>query len=474
MSNLNILIMGAGEVGKGLARRLSNEGHHVKIIDIKASVLADLETQLDVMGLEGNGASASVLMEAGVGEADLFIGVSDNDERNMLACAVAKRFGVKTTIARVRSEEYIFPDRSHYADSMDIDLIINPDEVASLELYDLLENPAATSVADFAGGRLKLVGFPVRKDAPIAGLSLSEWPSLDLEGPILAATVLRDQETFIPRGDDRLHVGDKIFIIAAPASLDSVNAIGGVKERELKKVVMVGASRVSFFLAERLEKAGARSIIIDKDEKRCQQFAEELNDTTILLGDGRDVSILSEAGLSDTDGFIAASQDDETNILAALLAKERGAKRVITLMRKPQYLPLLTHIKPIDVAINPRLVTINAIMRYVRKGKILSMATLAQDQAEAIEYEMPSNSTLTGRPLKEGFMPRHTLLGAIIRGNEIIIPRGDDVLLPKDHVLIIALKKAVKELDELLEAKGLSNPFQRFFKKATTGMFFLP
>lgn len=471
VSSLNVLIMGAGEVGKGLARRLSSEGHQVKIVDINPAILSELETQLDVIGLEGNGASVSVLKKARIEEIDLFIGVSDNDERNMLACGIAKQFGVTTTIARVRSEEYIFPDRSFYARSMDIDLIINPDEVASLELYDLLENPAATSVADFASGRLKLIGFPVRPEAPIAGRALSEWPSLQLEGPVLAATVLRDHQTFIPRGDTRLQAGDRIFIIASPDSLDSVNTMGGCTDRELKKVVMVGASRVSFFLAERLEEAGARSVIIDKDERRCQQFAEELNDTTVLLGDGRDISILNEAGVKEADGFIAASQDDETNILSALLAKEQGARRVITLMRKPQYIPLLMHIRPIDVAINPRMVTIHAIMRYVRKGKILSMTTLAEDQAEAIEYEVPDNSPLVGKQLKDGFMPRDTLLGAIVRGKEIIIPRGEDTLKSSDHVLIIALKKAVPDVDDLLSPRGPSNRLQRMFKRVQSRSF---
>jgi trk/ktr system potassium uptake protein len=461
---MNILIMGAGEVGKGLSKRLSSEGHQVKVIDIDASVLEELETHVDVMGMEGNGACASLQLDAGVKEMDLFIGVSDNDERNMIACSIAKQFGVATTIARVRSDEYIFPDRSYYATSMGIDLIINPDEVASVELFDLLENPAAISVADFASGRLKLVGITVKKESIVCARTLSEWPELGLNQSMLAAAVVRNGEAFIPRGDTCLQAGDNVFVIASPSALDSVNQIGAIQNRELKKVVLVGASRVSFFLAERLEKTGTRTLIIDKDEKRCRWFAEELEQATILFGDGRDISILKEAGVDDADGFIAASQDDETNILSALLAKEQGAKRVITLMRKPQYIPLMEHIKPIDVAINPRLVTINAIMRYVRQGRIITMASLAAEQAEAIEYEIPAESPLIGRPLKEGFLPRKVLLGAIVRGDEIIIPRGDDTLQPQDHIVVIALKKSISDIDDLLSENGPSSRLQKLFK----------
>lgn len=460
---MNIVIMGAGEVGKGVAKRLVNEGHNVSIIDLNPVVLADLESHVDVKGIEGNGASGNVLKAAGIEQADLFIGVSDNDERNMIACSIAKQFGVKTTIARVRSEDYIVPDRSYYAKSMNIDLIINPDEVAAQELYDLLENPIAHSVADFSSGRLKLVGFRVRKESPLCNRTLRELPSLGFEGEMIVASLVRNREACIPRGDTKVHLGDEIFVIASPTALDKVNEMGGQKDRTLNRVILVGASRVSYFLAERFENTDTRIILIDKDEKRCNEFASELSSTTVLLGDGRDVSILDEAGVQDADGFITASKDDETNILSALLAKERGAKRVISLMRKPQYIPLMAHIKPIDVAVNPRSVTINAIMRYVREGKILAMASLADDMAEAIEIEVPPMSPIIGKKLKEGFIPRSILLGAIVRGDQVIIPRGDDALQLNDRVVLIALKNSFEHVNAMFSSNGGKSAVKRFF-----------
>ena len=469
-SELKILIMGAGEVGKGLAQRLSAEGHEITVIDIRPQVLEELETHVDVMTTVGNGASAQVLLQAGIEKTDLFISVCDNDDRNLIACALAKQFNVPTTIARVRNEEYLHPDRAPYSQAMNIDLIINPDEVACMELFDLLDNPVASSVADFAGGRLKLVGASLTLDAPVCDRTLQELPELGFGGSLLIALIVRDTEVIIPRGDTRLLSGDRIFVIAETQSLNRVNEMGGVTNRNLRKVVMVGASRVSYFLATQYEKTDTHTILIEQDIDRCQEFASELRNATILQGDGTDINILTEAGIQDADGFIAASQDDETNILSALLAKERGAKRVITLLRKPQYIPLMARIKPIDVAVNPRLSTINAIMRYVRKGKILSMAILADGRAEAFEVEVAPDSVLGGRQLKEGFMPRNALLAAIVRNEEVIIPNGDDTLYPHDRAIVIALKEIVNRVDELFARSPKTSMMKKVFQSISKNL----
>ncbi len=446
---LSIIIVGAGEVGKGLAKRLSQEGHQVTIIDSNPAVLADIESQLDVLTVFGNGASAEILLQAGIKQTDLLIGVSDNDECNLLACAIVKQFNVAHTIARVRNEEYLLPDRSYYGKAMNIDLIINPDEVAALELFDLLENPIANSVTDFAGGKLKLVGFRATTASPICNRTLQELPQLGFSDSMLVGSLVRGQEVIIPRGDTRVLPGDQVYVIANTSSLSLLNDMAGIVARELRKVVIVGASRVSYFLLDKLQNKGANLILIEQNEQRCEQFATELIHVTILNGDGTDINMLSEAGVSEADGFVAASQDDETNILSALLSKERGAKRVISLLRKPQYIPLLAHIKPIDVAVNPRMSTINAIMRYVRQGKIMMMATMAEDKAEAIEVEVESESVLIGKKLKDGFLPRDVLLGAIVRGEDVIIPSGEDELRANDRAIIIALKEKVDKVDAL-------------------------
>ena len=466
---LTVIIMGAGQVGQGLARRLTKEGHQVKIIDANTTLLAEIENHVDAMCIPGNGASAQVLIDAGIQNADLFIGVSDNDECNMVAASLAKQFNVATAIARVKNEEYLVPDRALYADAMGLDLIINPDEVASLELHDLLMIPMANSVAEFAEGRLKLIGFQVKPESLLCGKPLKELPKLGYDETLLFACVVRNGDVVVPRGDTIVNAGDQVYVITSPSGYGYLSELGGAKDAALKKVVVIGASRAAFFLAERLEAAGVHLIIIEQNEARCELFADLLQEATILHGDGTDMSMLKEAGVRDADGFIASSQDDETNILAALLAKQEGAKRVISITRKPQYIPLLRYIEPIDVAINPRLSTINAIMRFVRKGKTLSMTTLADDRAEAIELEVVESSPLVGKKLKESPFPQNVLLGAIVRGEEILIPKGEDALLAGDHAIIIALTESVGKIDDLFAGQE-KNGWRSMMKKAAKNL----
>lgn len=448
-SALKIIISGAGQVGSGLAERLGPQGHKVTLIDTNSTLLSELDTHLDVMCLEGNGASATILQEAGASKADLYIGVSNSDECNLIGGALAKQMGTRISLIRVRNENYLLPTPDLYRQAMNLDLIINPDETAAQELYDLIINPVATNVADFASGRLKLIGMGITRDSPMAGKLLRNIAELKLGGKFLLACIIRNDEVIIPRGDAQIHVGDKAWVITTPDSYDSVNKLGGINNRTLKKVVLVGASRISYFLATKLKELGTKVVLIEKNQARAERFAEDLNETMILKGDGTDVVMLNEAGVNESDGFIAASQDDETNILAALLAKENGSRRVISVTRKPQYLPLMSHIKPIDIAINPRFSTLNAIMRYVEKGKSLSMTMLAGNRAEAFEVEVSEHSSLAHQELKSITFPSNVILGAIVRGDSVIIPSGDDHLLPDDHAIVIANVESVRKVDEL-------------------------
>ncbi len=468
---MKIVIMGAGEVGKKLAIGLNQYNHQVTIIDTNQALLKDLEGKIDVMTVTGNGASATVLEEAGIENANWFIGVSNNDECNLIACAVAKQFDTQKTIARVRNEHYMIPERKYscYKNSMNIDWIINPDEVAALELCDVLENPVALSVNDFANERLKLVGMKVTSDAPISNRSLKELPELNIYGRWCVACIVRDKEVYIARGGDtQILPGDEVYIIAAPDALTAVNQLGGVESRELHKVVIVGASRVSYYILERFKKSNTHIMLVEEDAERCQQFASEFEHAVVHNADATDMDFLTqELGIQEADGFISASKDDETNVLSALLAKQKGVKRVITMIRKPQYMPLLEHIRHIDIAINPRQSTINAILRYVQQGKHLSMATMAEDRAEAVEVEVIPQSPYIGRQLKENFLPQDILLGAIVRGDEVIIPSGEDALQSGDRVILIAKKKVVDKVDELFASPEKSKGFKKFMDSVT-------
>ena len=459
---MKIVIVGAGEVGKGIAKQLVEEDHHVTLVDRNPDTVSELESQMDALCIEGNGASAQVLEKAGIKTADMLIAVSDHDEMNMLACAVAHAFGVATTVARVRSEAYTVHHRSLYRDAMHINLLINPDEVAAQEFYSLLQIPIATEVADFAEGHMKLVGFRVTPKSPIANHYIKELPELGFGESILVASIVRNDELIIPSGDTRVVPGDRVFVLAREEVLGTVSQMGGRDPEPAKRVIIVGGSRAAFYLATRLAENNIQCTLIDVNRSRCERLAEELEGTLVLCADGTDVNSLVEAGVAGVDGFIAVSEDDETNILSALLAKERGAQKVISLLRKSQYIPLMEHIRMIDVALNPRVATINAILRFVRQGKILSIATIYEDRAEAMEVVVSPDSPLIGRPLRESFLPRDVLLGAIVRNGKIRIPRGDDSLQAGDSAIVVAPRRMIKEINQLLAKAKLTTRIRRF------------
>lgn len=461
---LKVVIMGAGEVGKGLARELIAQGNDVTLIDKKASLLSELESHFDILTVVGSGSDLSTLKSCNPEKTDLFIAVSSNDEHNLLSCAAAKQLGVKVTITRIRTDDFITEDSELYKKALNIDLIINPDEVAAQELYDLILNPVAHSVKDFAKGKVKLIGFKLHKKAPICNRMLKEIPELGYKGSLLIACVVRGSDVVIPRGDFTLLQNDMIYIIAETDSLKIVNQMGGIDRIHVDKAVMVGASRVAQFLAEKFEESSTRLLVIDKDKVRCEQFATELSNVTMLNGDGTDISLLKESGVSEADAFISVSEDDETNILAGLLAKEQGTKRSIVLIRKPQYIPLLAHISPIDVSINPRISTIHSIMRYIRQGEAVSMTLFADDKAEAVEVVVSEDSPLAGKKIKDINIPNHVLLGAILRGDDVMIPKGDNELKANDRVIVIGLKETVEQMDKLISLAEKPTTLRQIFK----------
>lgn len=460
---LKVVIMGAGEVGKGLAKELSAQGHDVTIIDTQAHLLNELDAHADIMTILGSGSDLSVLKNCHLEHTNLFIAVSSNDEHNLLACAAAKQLGADVTITRLRTDDFITADRELYKKALNIDLIINPDEVAAQELYDVILNPVAVSVKDFAKGKVKLIGFKLKSNAPICNRMLKEIPELGYDRSLLIACVVRGNDVIIPRGDFNLLANDMVYAIAESDSLKLVNQMGGVKNTAIDKVVFVGATRVSQFLAEKFASSHTRLLVIEKDKIRCEQFATDLANITMLNGDGTDIALLKESGVAEADAFIALSEDDETNILSSLLAKEQGTKRVIVLIRKPQYIPLLSHIQPIDVAINPRISTIHSIMRFIRQGEAVSMTMFADNKAEAVEVVVSEDSPLAGKKIREINIPNHVLLGAILRNGGVMIPKGENDLRANDRVIVIGLKETVEKMDKLISHPDRPTTLRQMF-----------
>lgn len=444
---MRVIIVGAGEVGFQIAKFLAIENHDVVIIDKSKEKLKRITDDLDVAVMEGPGGSPSVLQEAGIKEADMLLAVTDMDEVNMIACLVAKAmFQVPQNMARIRNFEY--SDNEILLKSLGIDTAISPEIEAAKAVIRLLEAPFAADVVDFEEGKAKVIGFKVPSDSKLIGKALQ---NLDLKKPkVLIGAIQRDERMIIPTGDDVIRKDDIIYMPAKAASLDLVcNSIGAVT-RPVKKIMIVGGGRVGYYVAKTMEERNISVKVIEKDPERCKFLRKSLKKSLVLRGDGSDQKLLNEENIADMDVFAAISNNEELNIMASLLAKRLGVKKVITIVNKTDYLPLASNIG-IESVLSPRLITADTILRYVRGSNILSLTTIADGKAEIMEAEVKDDSVLVGKSLAEVEMPNKSLIGIIIRGEDIIIPSGDDRILAKDKLVIFTLEDAIKKVEELLK-----------------------
>lgn len=447
---MKVLIVGGGEVGFHLARRLSEENQDVILIESDPERADFASQQLDVLTVTGNGASLPVLEKAGVRGARMLLAVTSQDEVNLIACLAASRMGVEYTIARVSNPEYYERGSVLSREALGIDLLINPEKECALETYQLLQTEAATDVVQFADGRVQLLGVVVREGAPVAGRSLADIGSDLREFHFVTVAVIRGGTTVIPRGHDRIEAGDLIYLLAPTAEVQSVPPLAGYERHPLRRVMIAGGSSEGEYLAQLLESHGIECTILDHDRRRCLELAERLPRSLVLHADATDLELLEMEGVAGIDGFVAATGHDETNMLSSLLAKTVGARKVVSLVNKFDYLPIVPKVG-IDAAVSPRMATVNAILRYVRRGRVMTVAALKGIDAEAIEFNVGPHAKVAGQALKELDLPAGSLIGTIMRDDEIIIPRGDDQILPGDEVIVFALPDAISEIERRFE-----------------------
>ncbi|MGK7310891.1 MAG: Trk system potassium transporter TrkA [Candidatus Longimicrobiales bacterium M2_2A_002] len=445
---MRIMIIGAGAVGFHLARRLSEEHQDVVVIESDPERARMIEEQLDVMTVNGNGASLPVLEQGNIGKADLLLAVTSKDEVNLVSCLAASRMGVRFKVARVSNPEYYETGSALSREQLGIDLMINPERECAWETFQLLNSEAATDLAQFAEGRLQLVGLRVRDGAPVAGKSMVELDEAMGDRPFVTVAVIRDGETEVPRGTTRIEAGDQIFILAPAAEMPFIPAMAGYKDFQLRRVMIAGGSDEAVYLAGHLAEHGVDCTILDVDRKRCAELAETLPKALVLHADATDMELLEMEGIEGIDGFVAYTPRDETNMLASLLAKTQGARKVISLIHRFDYVPLVSRVG-IDAAVSPRLSTVNAILRYVRRGNVASVVTLQGIDAEAIEFDVRSDTRAAGNEVRELPIPRGAIVGAILRSSRVITPRGRDEIRAGDRVVIFALPDAIGEIERL-------------------------
>lgn len=443
---MRILILGAGEVGFHLARQLSEENHDVVIIEESRDRARSIQDAMDAMVVQGNAASLGVLEKAGIQRTDLLLAVTSVDEINLMGCLTAAQYKVPIKIARVSKPDYFEYSGILPAERLGVDLMINPEQECALETFQLLQSAAATDFSQFEGGLVQLIGMRVTSDAPIAGKTLVELGREYRRSHYLIAAIVRDGTTVIPKGSDRVQAGDHIFIIGEPSRLPEVLPLAGHTGFKLRRVIIAGGSREGFLLAKMLEEHHVGCTIIESNRARAAVLAETLGSTLVLHGDATDLELLEIEGAGETDGFVGFTGSDETNLLSSLLAKTLGARKVVSLIERAHYIPLLSRVG-IDAAVSPRRSTVNAILGYVRRGSVLSVTTLKGTDAEVIEYNISERFPYAGRPLSDVRFPAGSLIGAIIRGNRVIIPRGTDAIRIGDRVIVFTLPDAISQVE---------------------------
>jgi trk system potassium uptake protein TrkA len=448
---LKIIIVGAGEVGYHISQKLSEENQDVFLIDKDPEKIRRITENLDVQAILGSGTGPKTLRDSGIKEADMLVAATDSDEVNLFACLLAKNLNPYILkVARVRSPEYLEEKELFSQDFLGVDRIINPVSAMVEQIRSLMMAPGASDVVNFEEGRVKLIGVTVKPDSPFVDRQLASFRGA--EGKVLVGAIVRGEQVFIPRGEDTIRVNDLVYLVVKGGDVPYEFGFFREGENEGGRVIIVGGGVTGTALAAALEQTKMNVKVIEKEAQKCTDLSEKLGKAIVLHGDGTDKDLLLEENIKDADFMVAVTGDEENNVLISLLAKGLGAKKTITRINKLSYIPLVSAIG-IDTLVSTRLSAVQAILQYIRQGRIISVVPLKGEHAEAIEAEALETSDIVNVPLSKVKFPKGALVGAIVRGDEIIIPRGDSIIRPKDRLIILALQKVVPKLEKLLTVK---------------------
>jgi trk/ktr system potassium uptake protein len=453
---LKVIIVGAGEVGFHIAQRLSEENQDVVLIDRNPEQIKRIAENLDVQAFRGSGTSPKMLKDAGIKDADMLLATTDSDEVNLISCLIAKNLNPSLIkVARLRNEEYIQELPLLDKDHLGIDHVINPQSEMVRSIKRLMEIPGASEVIDFVEGKVKLIGFMVDEKSPFAGRKLLSFTKA--EGDILVGAIVRTRpnspgRVIIPHGNDSILAGDLIYLVVKNRDLEQTVRLFGIREKSLRRVIIIGAGQTGEALAREMDREKVSTKIIEKNEVICARLSAGLDHVIVINGDGTDKELLEEENIGSADFVVAITGDEESNILISLLAKGMGTPKTVTRVSKLSYLPLMTAIG-IQSVVSPRLAAVRAILQYIRPGKILSVAPLKGEHAEAIEAEALETSDIVNKPLHKVKIPKGVIVGVVFRKDEVIIPRGDTVIKPGDRLIIFALLQMLPKLEKLLTVK---------------------
>ncbi len=451
---MKIIILGAGQVGSSVAENLASEFNDITVIDTDPQLLQELRDRLDIDTVTGYASHPEVLRRADAEDADMIIAVTNSDEVNMIACQVAYTlFHTPTKIARVRSGEYLMHQKLFVQEALPIDVLISPEQLVTQHIERLISHPGALQVLDFADARVQLVAVRAYHGGPLVGHELRElrdhMPTIDAR----VAAIFRRGKPILPEGDTVIEVDDEVFFIAAPQHIRKVMSELRELDKPVKRVMLAGGGHIGMRLAERLE-SQYQVKIIERSPERARMLSERLKHAIVLLGDTADEELLLEENIENTDVFCAMTNDEEANILSSMLAKRLGARKVMSLINRASYVELVQS-EAIDIALSPQQATIGSLLTHVRRGDVVAVHSLRRGAAEAIEavaHGDKTNSKVVGRAIGDIKLPPGTTIGAIVRGEEVMMAHHDTLIENNDHVILFLVDKSrIPDVEKLFQ-----------------------
>jgi len=441
---MRTVIIGAGEVGFNTARMLSHEGHDVILIEQSEALVERATEQLDALVIHGNGASPKLLAEAGIKRSDLLIAASSSDEVNIIACLAAKAQGVPRTVARVHNPDYYDPREPFAQEMLGIDFVIHTEQMAAEEIKAALLVPGAINIDTFAGESIEVAEVILNEGSPAVGQALRD---VNLPSGSLVVGVVRHGEALVPRGETVLERRDHVLLISGRRHISEVVKAVATDTAPVKDVTIYGGGRIGLRLALALEEVGMSVRIIERDEVRARYVASQLRKGFVLHDEGISRDFLLQERVDKTDAFVAVTGDDRANLLAAMYARQLGARTTIAGISHGEFAPLADALG-VDLTISPRMLAAEAILRFVRKGEVIDV-TLLESGAEMIELRVPEGSRVADRPLSEVGFPEGAIVGALLRDGHVVIPTGKEVLRPGDDAVVFTVEDAVDDVERL-------------------------
>ncbi|PQV58673.1 trk system potassium uptake protein TrkA [Defluviimonas denitrificans] len=452
---MKVIICGAGQVGWQIARHLAGERNDVTVVDKNADLVRRATETLDVQGVAGFASYPDILDRAGARDADMIIAATHSDEVNMVTCQVAHSiFGITRKIARLRAQSYtdaIYSDL-YRRDHLPIDVVISPEREVAEAALQRLAAPSTFDTESFMNGRVQLLGVALDEDCPVLNTPLRQLTDLFSTLRALVVGIRREGRLFAPDPGDQLFAGDQIYVCSHVEDVNRTLDIFGKDTKKQERIVIIGGGNVGLAVARALEKRTdrIRAKIIERDRANAEEAADALERTIVLNGDGMDIEILNEANIDRADAVLAVTDDDKTNILAAVRAKQAGCAMAISLVNDPTLVPLMGALD-IDAYINPRATTVSSILRHIRHGRVRAIYSIGDAEAEVIEAQVLGTSPITGRLIRDIEFPEGVLMGALMKGDKVVKPTGDTKVEEGDVILLFAMTGDVPEVERLLQ-----------------------